>query len=93
MGRSSGNSGLATASRKKNFARNLQQNSLAQHWAQDWRALALTQVPSVVRKKNLNVNSLSETIKSCKGGDVSVLDPALAWDVFYLYMRVRERDF
>ena len=23
--------------------------------------------------------------KSCKGGDVSVLDPALAWDVRFIY--------
>ena len=24
--------------------------------------------------------------KSCKGGDVSVLDPALAWDVCFIYL-------
>ena len=24
--------------------------------------------------------------KSCKGGDVSVLDPALAWDVRFIYL-------
>ena len=28
--------------------------------------------------------------KSCKGGDVSVLDPALAWDVRCIYLFIRE---
>ena len=40
------------------LARILQQNSLAQHWARDWRALALTQVHHGSR--------LSD---SCEGGE------------------------
>jgi len=37
----------------------LQQNSLAQHWARDWRALALTQV---------HVHHGSRLSDSCEGG-------------------------
>ena len=35
--------------------------------------------------------------KSCKGGDVSVLDPALAWDVrciyLFIYLLTQEKEF
>ena len=30
--------------------------------------------------------------KSCKGGDVSVLDPALAWDVRFIYLFIGQDD-
>ena len=52
----------------------LQQNSLAQHWA---RAQ-----PSPRR----DAPSPLAFAKSCKGGDVSVLDPALAWDDRFIYL-------
>ena len=47
--------------RKKVRRRILQQNSLAQHWARDWRALALTQVHHGSRLKRLQ--------DSCEDGE------------------------
>ena len=50
---------------KKNFTRNiiLQQNSLARHWARDWRALALTQVHHGSRLSDSWTKRIREGIK------------------------------